>query len=142
MTISSKQGRIALAALVSAAGLAGCGEVVSTNKFKGAEHEVAARISNFQKHVEQASQKKICSEDLAAGLVARIDASGKPYGKDCEAALKEQLKNVEDETLTVDTVTVHGKDATAGVKSVEYGKSVPKTLTLVKEANGWKISGV
>ena len=138
MTISSKQGALLIASLASAAALAGCGESVTTNNFQGEQHEVASRVSSFQKHVTEASQKKICTEDLAAPLIARIRASG----KGCQEALKEQLKNVEDVSLSIKTVTVHGKNATATVKSVRNGKTVPSTLTLVKEGKGWKISGV
>jgi hypothetical protein len=138
MTISSKQGALLIASLASAAALAGCGESVTTNKFQGEQHEVASRISSFQKHVQEASQKEICAKDLAAPLVASIGSSG----KSCTEALKEQLKNVEDVSLTIKSVTVHGKNATATVKSVRNGKKVPSTLTLVKEGDNWKISGV
>jgi hypothetical protein len=140
MTLPSKQGRLAIAALVAAGVLAGCGETVTSNGFTGEEHEVAARIASFQKHASETSQKKICSQDLSASLVASIEKSGN--GKNCEEALKEQLKNVEDLTLTINDVTVHGKHATATVKSVRYGKTRPSTLTLVKEGQDWKISGV
>jgi Putative lumazine-binding len=138
MTISSNQGRLLIASLASAAALSGCGETVATNNFQGEQHEVASRISSFQKHVQEASQKELCAKDLAATLIARLRTSG----KGCTEVLKEQLKNVEDPSLSIKTVTVHGKTASATVKSVRYGKTVPETLTLVKEGNGWKISGI
>ena len=118
--------------------LSSCGETAATNSFQGEEHEVAARISNFQKHVTEASQKKICQEDLAASLTRRIETSG----KGCEEALKEQLKDVEDLTLTVQDVTVNGKNATATVRSIRNGIAKPSTLALVKEGQAWRISGL
>lgn len=138
MSIPSKQGSLAAAALVATLALAGCGETATTNNFKGEEHQVAARVASFQKHVSESSQKKVCQEDLAAELTKRIAASG----KGCEDALKEQLKDVEDLTLTIEGVTIDGKKASATVKSTRDGKTKPATLLLVKEGQDWKISGV
>jgi copper chaperone CopZ len=129
---------MALGALALALAMAGCGEAVSTSSFKGEEHSVAQRISSFQKHATEGGQGKICENDLATNLQARIKASG----RGCAEAIKEQLKNVEDLTLTVQSVTVHGRTATATVKSTRSGKSQLSTLKLQKEGEDWKISGV
>jgi Domain of unknown function (DUF4878) len=129
---------VLLGALTLAAGVAGCGETVATNSFKGEEHAVAQRISNFQKHATESSQSKICEQDLASELKARIKASG----KSCSEALKEQLKDVEVLTVTVQSVAVHDRTATATVKSTWSGKTEVSTLKLVKEGEDWKISGV
>jgi hypothetical protein len=128
----------ALGALALALVVAGCGEAVSTGSFKGEEHIVAQRISSFQKHASEGSQQKICESDLASNLQAQFKASG----RGCTEAIKEQLKNVEDLTLTVQSVTVHGRTATATVKSTRSGKSQLSTLKLQKEGEDWKISGV
>jgi Domain of unknown function (DUF4878) len=130
--------RLLLGALALALGVAGCGETVATNSFKGEAHAVAQRISNFQKHATESSQKKICEEDLASELKARIEASGKA----CSEALKEQLKDVEVLTVTVQSVAVHDRTATATVKSTWSGKTEVSTLKLVKEGEDWKISGL
>jgi hypothetical protein len=143
MSIPSKQGLLTIASLALAAGLSGCGETVTTNNFKGEEHAVAARIANFQKNVTEANEKKLCSEDLSSGLVTRIREAGQhESGKGCTEVLKEQLKSVEDPTLSIKSVTVHGTTATATVKSVRYGKTKPYTMTLVKEGEDWKIAGL
>jgi hypothetical protein len=143
MSVPSKQGLLAIATVAIAAGLSGCGETVTTNKFKGEQHAVAARVSDFQKDVVETNEKKICSEDLARGLVARIREAGRrESGKGCTEALKEQLKSAEDPTFSIQSVTVHGSDATAVVKSVKYGSSKPYTLALVKEGEDWKIAGL
>jgi hypothetical protein len=127
-----------LGGLALALAVAGCGEAVSTSSFKGEEHNVAQRISSFQKHATEGSQSKICESDLATNLLAHIKASG----RGCTETIKEQLKNVEDLTLTVQSVTVHGKTATATVKSTWSGKSQLSTLKLQREGEDWKISGV
>jgi ABC-type glycerol-3-phosphate transport system substrate-binding protein len=138
MVLSSKQARIALAAAAVVLGLAGCGETTSSKSFTGEEHAVAQRVSDFQKHATESSQSKLCNDDLASTLVTSIRASG----KGCTEALKEQLKSVEDLTVTIESVSVDGKTATAIVKSTRSGKSVPDTLKLVKEGGAWKISGL
>jgi hypothetical protein len=142
MIIPSKHRRAAVAvpaALVLAAAVAGCGAAtVSTGSFKGESHYVAARISSFQKHAEEANQQKLCSEDLAAALQQRINRTGTT----CEAALKSQLKDVEDLTLNIKSIAVHGRTATAEVESTWSGKLRPATLKLVKEGEAWKISGL
>jgi hypothetical protein len=130
--------RLLLGALALALGVAGCGETVATNSFRGEAHAVAQRISTFEKHASESSQSKICEQDLASELKARIKASG----KSCSEALKEQLKDVEVPSLTVQSVAVHGGTATATVKSTWSGKTEVTTLKLVKEGEDWKISGV
>jgi hypothetical protein len=144
MRSASKQGLAAIASLAVAVGVAGCGETTTSSSFTGEEHAVATRVSNFQKHVSEANEKKVCSEDLASSLVERIRESGKREagGKGCTEVVKELLKDVEDPTLTVQHVKVDGKNAVATVKSVRSGKSRTATLTLVKEGEDWRISGV
>lgn len=130
---------VPLAALAVAAALAGCGAAtVSTGSFKGENRGVAERIASFQKHATEGNQKKICNQDLAASLTERIRATGTT----CEAALKGQLKDVEDLTLKIESVTVHGRHATAEVKSTWSGKLRPATLKLVQQGKEWRISGL
>jgi hypothetical protein len=141
MTIPSKQGRLAIVSLGIATVLAGCGETkTSTSSFSGEQHAVATRIASFQKHVSEGSQKKICGEDLASALVTSIGKSAN--GKSCPEVLKEQLKDVEDPSLTIKSIRVNGKNAVATVKTTHLGKTRPSTLTLVKEGEDWRISGV
>jgi hypothetical protein len=144
MRSPSKQGRLAIASLAVAVGLAGCGQTTTTNSFTGEQHAVAARISSFQKHVSEANEKKICEQDLASSLVGRIHEAGKREagGKGCTEVLKELLKDVEDLSLSIQSVTVSGRSASAKVKSVRFGKTHASTVTLVKEGEAWRISGV
>ncbi len=124
---------------LSALALAACGSTVSTARFKGAQREVAQTIANFQSAATAAEQKKICTEDLAAPLVARLGGT-----KRCEAAIKSQLTEVDSLEASVESVTLarNGKTATAQVKSVREGKKTTSTLALVDEDGKWKISGL
>jgi len=124
---------------LSALALAACGSTVSTAGFKGAQHEVAQTIANFQAAATAAEEKKICTEDLAAPLVARLGGA-----KACEAAIKSQLTEVDSLEATVESVKLGagGKTATAQVKSVHEGKKTTSPLALVDEGGKWKISGL
>jgi hypothetical protein len=124
---------------LSALALAACGSTVSTAGFKGAQHEVAQTIANFQAAATAAEERKICTEDLAAPLVARLGGA-----KRCEAAIKSQLTEVDSLEATVESVKLGagGKTATAQVKSVHEGKKATTPLVLVDEGGKWKISGL
>ncbi len=163
-----KGGLLVVCALAVAAGLAGCGESVSTSSYAGEAKRVATRISDFQKDVTETSQKKICTNDLAAVLKDKIAASTEPteaapvggakssvskhtavsteregaVGKVCEASIKEQLKDVESLTMNIRSVAVSGKTATASVVSTWSGKEQLATVHLVKEHDTWLIAGL
>jgi len=123
---------------LSALAPAACGAAVSTAGFKGAQQEVAQTISNLQADATAGEQKKICADDLAAGVVRRLGGT-----KGCEAAIKSQLTAVDSLEVSVHTVQVAsaGSTATADVESVHEGKKAFSELSLVKEGGKWKISG-
>ncbi|HEU0249564.1 MAG TPA: nuclear transport factor 2 family protein [Solirubrobacteraceae bacterium] len=124
-------------ALALSVALAACGETASTSGFKGESHSVAQTISNFQTDVSAREQKKLCERDLAAAVTGRLTRSG----GSCQAALKNQLLQIDATSLTIETITVNGKKATARVKSTYSGKTAISALTLVNEGGHWKISG-
>jgi hypothetical protein len=119
--------------------LAGCGSATSTAGFSGEKHAVAQTIANLQSHATAAEEQKICSDDLASSVVARLGGE-----KPCEKAIKSQLNEVDSLEMSVESVAIAtgGTTASARVKSVHEGKSRASTLSLVKEAGKWKISGV
>jgi len=119
-------------------GLAACGNTTSSSAFKGVEHEVAQRISDLQSDATSSNRENICKHDLSAAIVAKLGGI-----KGCEAALKHQLAQIDNLDATIVSVKVapDGKTATAKVKSTYEGKTREKTLPLVKEAGGWKVSG-
>jgi hypothetical protein len=123
---------------LTALALSACGTAVSVSGFKGEQHEVAQTIANFQTEATSGERKKICSEYLAAALVARLGGT-----KGCEAAIKSQLSEVDSFETAVESVQLGagGKIATARVKSVHEGKKAASTLAFVKEGGRWKISG-
>ncbi len=124
-------------ALALGVSVGACGETASTSSFKGESHNVAQTISNFQTDVTAREQKKLCERDLAATVAGRLARSG----GSCQAALKNQLVQIDATGLTIEAIAVNGKKATARVKSTYSGKSAISALTLVNEGGHWKISG-
>ncbi|MCW3031629.1 MAG: hypothetical protein QOF54_2138 [Solirubrobacteraceae bacterium] len=121
-------------------GLSACAQTVSTSGLKGEAKAAAETIKNLQSDVTAGEQKKICKNDLARAVVARL--SSFPGG--CEAAVKEQLSEIDSVELTVESVglggTASARTATAHVKSVYSGKKKVTTMTLVKEGGKWKVA--
>jgi hypothetical protein len=124
---------------LAALGLAACGSSVSTSAFKGEQHEVAQTISDFQTAATTGEEKKLCGELFAAALVARLGGA-----KGCEKAIKNQLAEIDNLQVSVQSVRVSAGNtgATANVGSVYEGKTRAGKLSLVKEGKHWKIAGL
>lgn len=136
MIASPRQLASGLCAIALSVGFAACGETASTSSFKGESHNVATTVSDFQKDATGGDQKKLCVNDLAATLTARLRSGG-----GCQAVLKNQLHEIDALNMTIESIAVKGVGATAHVKSTYSGKSRITTLTLVKEGSRWKIAG-
>jgi hypothetical protein len=128
-----------LCAVLSTAVLTACAATSSGGSFKGVENEAAQPISDLKSAATAGEEKKICTEVLAAGVVARLGGV-----KGCEAAIKARLEETDSMELTTETVSVDeaGTSASAKVNSVYAGKKRIQTVSLVKEGGKWKISGL
>jgi hypothetical protein len=122
--------------------LSACAKSVSTGAFKGEQHDVAQTVANLQSDVTASDQKKICSRDLSSALVTRLSAA--PGG--CRRAVKDQLAEIDNLDLTIESVAVHGagaaRTATAVVSSTFAGKKRRSTLSLTFQNGSWKLSGI
>jgi hypothetical protein len=119
--------------------LSACGNTTSTAAFKGEQHEAAQAIANLQADATAADEKKICTEDLAASVVARLGTT-----KGCEAAIKSQLTEVDSLEATIGSVQIapDGTSASARVESIYEGRHRVGPVLLVKEDGKWKVSGL
>lgn len=118
--------------------LTACGSAtVSTSGFSGEDRNVAQAISHLQSDATAGEEAKICAKDLAGSVVARLGGV-----KGCEAAIKNQLTEVDSFELSVASIRLDGATASARVRSVHGGKSRLGTLTLVKESGKWKTSSL
>jgi TRAP-type uncharacterized transport system substrate-binding protein len=124
---------------LAALGLSACGSAVSTSSFKGEQHEVAQAIANFQTASTTGEYKKICGEMLSATVVARLGGA-----KGCETAIKNQLAEIDNLQVSVQSVRVApgNTGASADVGSIYEGKTRVGKLSLVKEGKHWKIAGL
>jgi hypothetical protein len=122
-----------------ALGACGTTSATSTSSFSGVKREVAQTIASFQSNANSSEQSKICSQELAHGIVTRLGGA-----KGCEAALKTQLGEIDNPELAIASVSLSadGASASATVRSIREGKSHTDTLLLVKEAGRWKIAGL
>jgi ribosomal protein S20 len=122
--------------------LGACAKTVSTGAFSGEQKEVAQAVSNLQSDVTAADQSKICSNDLAARIVARLNAA--PGG--CKAVIKEQVAEIDSAELSIQSVQLSGagaqRSAKASVRSKYAGKTRSGTVSLLKEGGKWKISAL
>jgi hypothetical protein len=138
MRLSLKRALALLCALLLAFGLTACAKSASTSGYKGEAKEVAQTISNFESDVTAGEEKKICSGDLASTLVTSLDRTS----GGCQQAVKNQIAEVDNFEVTIESIQISGTTATAQVLSVQSGKKRPVTLTLTKQSGKWKISGL
>ena len=125
-----------VAAALLALVLASCGSTVSTGSYKGASKAVAQRISDFQSDVGAKEEQKLCNRDFASAVRARLQAAG----GSCVGAMKKQLGAITDFEISVSSIAVHGKSATARVKSTWSGKQSTTTMQFVEEGGAWRIT--
>jgi hypothetical protein len=131
---------VALAASIaalSAIALAGCAETTSASKFKGESHAVAEVISSFASHAGTADGETICDQELSKALKTKLSSAG----TSCKSTIEEQLHEVDTFNLTIESISIEGKRASAKVSSTVSGKPKLSTLSLVKEGKSWRISG-
>ena len=129
---------LALCCLVLCAlAISACATGTTTASFKGTEHAVAQTVANLQSDATASEQKKICAQDLAAKVVAGLGGA-----KGCEAAIKEQLAEIDAPEATVESVQVSRTTAVAKVKSTFSGKKTLSSVALVEEGGKWKISAL
>jgi hypothetical protein len=125
---------------IAAVALAGCTTQSTTDdssgKFQGEQRLVANTIEDFESAASKGDQDQICRELLAKPLIATYAKRGGT----CEKAVDDALKDSDSFGLTVQSVNVTGTDATARVKADRGKKDVIRTIDLVKEGPGWRIS--
>src|SRR5271167_3069208 len=108
MTVPVKRTIALLCASLPGVGLTACANTASVSTvFKGEAHEVAQAISNLQVDATGANEQKICANDLASAVVARL--SGAKGG--CRQAIKSQLGEVDSFELSVQSIQVSAAGA-------------------------------
>jgi hypothetical protein len=119
-----------VAALLSAAVLAGCGGGPSD------EQQVRRTLTDFVQATAHKDYTRMCEKLLAPQLVSQVQQIGLP----CEKALQRGLGNVRDPRLTIGKVTVNGDRASAQIRTSAAGEAPSQdTIDLAKVDGSWRI---
>ena len=128
-----------LAAIVAVA-VTGCATQTtsddSSGKFRGEQRLVANTVEDFESAASKGDQDRICRELLAKPLIATYARRGGT----CEKAVDGALKDTDSFGLTVESVRITAAQATARVKADRGKHDVIRTINLLKEGTGWRIS--
>jgi hypothetical protein len=126
------------AALVLAIGVAGCSvggsSTASSSGFTGARAKVAQTLNTFASDSSGNDATDICQNVLDKQALGRIAKAG-----NCKTIITNQLKTIDDFTLTIENIIVTGKTAIASVQTAQDGKKVVSGIRLTDERAGWRI---
>jgi len=79
----------------------------------------------------------ICENVLATTVRAELNRIGS-----CQTIIKNQIKTIDDNTITIEKIKLAGTTATATVQTTYNGKKVDSSMTLIKQSGGWRIKGI
>ncbi len=127
-----------LALLPLAAVLAGCGTTSSAGNFSGAGADVAKQVEALQTAGQSHDGDKACTDILSGTLRNAMNATGST----CAEQVSDAMKDADDFELDVRAVSVTGNQATARVRGRIDGRDQIRTMQLVRESGGWRISSL
>jgi hypothetical protein len=118
--------------------LAGCGaaQEQSSDRFQGAEREVAQKVDDLQEAGRGGNPDDICAEILARTLVEQLEAAG----TDCTTEMDKAIDDADDFDLEVLDVTVTGNEATARVRRGDDGPTA--TFAFTRENGQWRATSL
>ncbi len=127
-------------AAIAVLAVTGCATTTTSNdssgKFTGEQRLVANTVEDFESAASKGDQDQICRELLAKPLIATYAKRGGT----CEKAVDGALKDTDSFGLTVESVRITAAQAAARVKADRGEHDVLRTINLVKEGTGWRIS--
>jgi hypothetical protein len=125
---------LVLALAAGGCSLSGASKTSNSGSFTGKEGDVAVTLNAFSSDASSNNASAICDNVLSSAALARIAHAGA-----CKTIITNQLKTVDDFTLTIEDIHVNGNNATAHVQTKHNGKKVIQPVTLVHEPGGWRI---
>jgi hypothetical protein len=122
---------LALALVLSACALAGCGA--------SASDQVQAKVRQFARAVASRDADTLCQQVFAPSLLQHFVAVGIP----CRHAMQIFLGTVHGATLAVGRVVITGNKAEAiTLSTARHQLGALDAVQLVNTANGWRVSGL
>jgi len=134
---------VILSALVAVIVLAGCSSQSSSkaaDDYSGDQKDVVKVVDDLINNAAKKDGKEICTTVFASALADKL-ANG---SQGCADVVNDQLDDASNWDLDVvkDGVTVSGDTATVKTESDFSGKKTARTLTLSKQDNDWRITGI
>jgi hypothetical protein len=124
-----------------AAALSGCSlsPTSSTNNsgFTGQKALIASALNLLASDSSSGDGADICQHVFSHSLQQALNKSGT-----CATKVDNQLKTIDDFTLTVKSISVSGSSATAKVQTVDDRTKVIETVTLGREKGSWRIESI
>jgi hypothetical protein len=125
---------LVLALAAGGCSLTGASTTSNSGSFTGTEGDVAVTLNTFSSDASSNNAAAICSNVLSSAALARIAHAGV-----CKTIITNQLKTIDNFTLTIEDIHVHGDTAVAHVQTTRNGKKVIQPVTLVHEPSGWRV---
>jgi hypothetical protein len=134
---------VSLTALAAVVVLAGCSSQSSSkaaDDYSGVQKDVVTVVDDLINNASKKDGKEICTTVFATKLADQL----RQGAKDCTDAVNDQLDDASNWDLDVvkNGVTVNGDTATVKTTSDFDGKTTQRTLTLSKQDNDWRITGI
>jgi hypothetical protein len=126
-----------LAVTLGGCSLAPSSSSSSSAGYTGAKALVATTLNLLASDSSSTNGLDICEHVLGSELRAALKKSGS-----CQTDLDNQLKTIDDFTLTIESIKVAGKTATARVQTKVNGQKTISTVSLADEKAGWRISSI
>jgi hypothetical protein len=124
-----------------AVALGGCSLTPTSSKntsgFTGAKALIAAKVNLLASDASSNNGTDLCKNVLAPAVRSDLNSIG-----NCATIIENQLKTIDDFTVTVKTISVNGDNATARVQSSLNGTKVISPVSLRKASKGWRITSV
>ena len=120
--------------------LGGCSlgkKTASTGSFTGTKANIAVTLNALASDSKSGDETGICTSVLDSAVVARLRRVGT-----CTQIIKDQLKTVDNFTLTIKSIAVTGARATARVQTKHNGQLKTQTVVLRREQGGWRIDSL
>jgi Putative lumazine-binding len=131
-----------------AVGLGGCSLTPtssgSSGGFTGTSADVATTLNTLSSDGTSANGADICAKVLSTALVKTLNrvAAAAKKGDTCATVVVNQLKTVDDFSLSIKTIVIKGSTATARVQTAYLGKKVVSGVSLVNESGSWRIASI
>jgi hypothetical protein len=130
----------ALAAVVALAGCSSQSNSKAADDYSGVQKDVVTVVDDLVNNATKKDGKEICTTVFAQELADKLQQGA----KGCADAVDDQLDDASNWDLDVvkNGVTVDGDTATVKTTSDFNGKTTARTLTLAKQDNDWRITGI